>query len=63
MPVWLGYSEADWSRPTERQANRDLVPTVTCVDLGAAGHFSCLEVPAVVAATARDAVRFCLTGR
>jgi pimeloyl-ACP methyl ester carboxylesterase len=55
VPVWLGYSEADWSRPTERQANRDLMPTATCVDLGAAGHFSCLEVPAVVAATVRDA--------
>jgi pimeloyl-ACP methyl ester carboxylesterase len=44
-PVHLIYGEKDWSRPSDRQANRQLLPTAEFTQVPKAGHFIALERP------------------
>jgi len=48
-PVHLIYGEQDWSRPSDRQANRRLVPGAEFRQVPRAGHFIALERPDVPA--------------
>jgi pimeloyl-ACP methyl ester carboxylesterase len=48
-PVHLIYGEKDWSRPSDRQANRQLLPTAEFTQVPNAGHFMTLERPDVPA--------------
>ncbi len=48
-PVHLVYGEKDWSRPSDRQANKDLIPTAKFTQVPNAGHFIVLERPGVPA--------------
>jgi pimeloyl-ACP methyl ester carboxylesterase len=48
-PVHLIYGEQDWSRPSDRQANRYLLPTAEFTEVPTAGHFIALERPDVPA--------------
>jgi pimeloyl-ACP methyl ester carboxylesterase len=44
-PVHLIYGEHDWSRPSDREANRQLIPTAESTEVLRAGHFIALERP------------------
>lgn len=48
-PVDLVYGEKDWSRPSDREANRRMIPDASFVELAGAGHFVALERPDVLA--------------
>jgi pimeloyl-ACP methyl ester carboxylesterase len=48
-PVHLVYGEKDWSRPSDRQANRQLPPAAGFTEVPGAGHFLALERPDVLA--------------
>jgi len=48
-PVHLIYGEQDWSRPSDRHANRDLLPGAEFTEVPRAGHFIALERPDVPA--------------
>ena len=48
-PVQLIYGEKDWSRPSDRQANRQLLPGAEFSQVPNAGHFIALERPDVPA--------------
>jgi pimeloyl-ACP methyl ester carboxylesterase len=48
-PVHLIYGERDWSRPSDRQANRRLLPDAEFTQVPNAGHFIALERPDVPA--------------
>jgi len=48
-PVHLVYGEKDWSRRSDRQANRQLLPDAEFLEIPAAGHFIALERPDVPA--------------
>jgi pimeloyl-ACP methyl ester carboxylesterase len=48
-PVHLIYGEHDWSRPSDREANRQLLPTAESTEVLRAGHFIALERPDVLA--------------
>ncbi|MET9759426.1 alpha/beta hydrolase [Streptomyces sp. NPDC006372] len=48
-PVHLVYGEKDWSRPSDRQANRSLLPAAGFTQVPGAGHFIALERPDVPA--------------
>jgi pimeloyl-ACP methyl ester carboxylesterase len=48
-PVNLIYGEQDWSRPSDREANRQLLPTAEFTQVPDAGHFIALERPDVPA--------------
>ena len=48
-PVHLIYGEKDWSRPSDRQANRQLLPDAEYTQVRGAGHFIALERPDVPA--------------
>src|SRR5438552_10628985 len=48
-PVHLIYGEEDWSRPSDREANRQLLPTAEFTQVPRAGHFIALERPDVPA--------------
>lgn len=56
-PVHLIYGEKDWSRPSDRQANRDLLPAADFTQVPNAGHFIALERPDVPAKVLNEAVR------
>ena len=49
VPVHLIYGEKDWSRPSDRQANKQLIPTAELTQVPNAGHFLALERPDVPA--------------
>jgi pimeloyl-ACP methyl ester carboxylesterase len=49
-PVHLIYGEKDWSRQSDRHANRQLLPTAEFTQVPNAGHFIALERPDVPAA-------------
>jgi pimeloyl-ACP methyl ester carboxylesterase len=49
-PVHLVYGEKDWSRPSDRQADRQLLPEADYTLVPGAGHFIALERPDVPAA-------------
>ena len=48
-PIHLVYGEKDWSRPSDRQANRQLLPGAEFTQVPNAGHFIALERPDVLA--------------
>lgn len=48
-PVHLVYGEKDWSRRSDREANRRLLPAADFTQVPGAGHFVALERPEVVA--------------
>jgi pimeloyl-ACP methyl ester carboxylesterase len=48
-PVHLLYGAQDWSRPSDRQANRRQLPEAEFTELPNAGHFIALERPDVPA--------------
>jgi pimeloyl-ACP methyl ester carboxylesterase len=48
-PVHLIYGEKDWSRPSDRQANKELLPSAQFTQVPNAGHFIALERPDVPA--------------
>ncbi|MFF4800021.1 alpha/beta fold hydrolase [Streptomyces sp. NPDC001351] len=48
-PVHLVYGEKDWSRPSDREANRQLLPAAGFTQVPKAGHFIALERPDVLA--------------
>jgi pimeloyl-ACP methyl ester carboxylesterase len=47
--VHLIYGEKDWSRPSDRQANRRQLPYAEFTQLPNVGHFIALERPDAVA--------------
>lgn len=47
-PIHLVYGENDWSRPSDRQANRQLLPGAEFTQIPGAGHFIALERPDVL---------------
>lgn len=48
-PIHMVYGEQDWSRSTDRQANRQLLPAADFTQVPGAGHFLALERPDVLA--------------
>jgi pimeloyl-ACP methyl ester carboxylesterase len=48
-PVHLVYGEHDWSRPSDRQANKELLPAADFTQVPKVGHFIALERPDVLA--------------
>lgn len=48
-PVHLVYGENDWSRPSDREGNRKLLPAADFIQVPGADHFIALERPDVVA--------------
>ncbi|MEU1185926.1 alpha/beta hydrolase [Streptomyces sp. NPDC005820] len=48
-PVHLIYGENDWSRPSDREANKRLLPAADFTQVPGADHFIALERPKVVA--------------
>ncbi|MGH7461323.1 MAG: alpha/beta fold hydrolase, partial [Longimicrobiales bacterium] len=46
LPVFLLYGDDDWSRETEREANRRIIPQVRIRFIEHAGHFLALDAPA-----------------
>src|SRR5213083_1833563 len=48
-PVHLIYGDHDWSRPSDREANKQLLPTAESTEVLRAGHFIALERPDVPA--------------
>jgi pimeloyl-ACP methyl ester carboxylesterase len=50
VPVTLIYGSDDWSRPDERDRNREAIPGSELFTINQAGHFTSLERPAEVAA-------------
>jgi pimeloyl-ACP methyl ester carboxylesterase len=56
LPALLIYGEHDWSRESEREANRRAIPGSLSVVVHDAGHFLSLEAPGeLVSAVARFA--------
>lgn len=55
-PVHLIYGETDWSRRSDRQANKQLLPAAEFVQVPGAGHFIVLERPDVAAKVLNDAL-------
>jgi pimeloyl-ACP methyl ester carboxylesterase len=48
-PVHLIYGEKDWSRRSDREANKQLLPAADFTEISKAGHFIALERPDVPA--------------
>jgi len=48
-PIHLIYGDQDWSRPSDRHANRQLLPNAEFTEVPNAGHFIALERPDVPA--------------
>jgi len=48
-PIHLTYGEKDWSRRSDRQANKQLLPAAEFTEVEKAGHFIALERPDVPA--------------
>jgi len=48
-PVTVIYGDHDWSRTTEREANRQVLTGAQSITLPNTGHFAALEHPARVA--------------
>ncbi len=55
-PIHLIYGETDWSRPSDREANRQLLPAADFIQVPGAGHFIALERPDVPAQVLNDAM-------
>jgi len=48
-PVTLIYGDSDWSRPSERERTRSLIPGAQMLTLKNTGHFSAVENPSELA--------------
>ena len=48
-PIHLVYGEQDWSRQSDREANKKLLPTADFTQVPGAGHFIALERPDILA--------------
>ncbi|MDX2543402.1 alpha/beta fold hydrolase [Streptomyces sp. WI04-05B] len=48
-PVHLVYGEKDWSRPSDREANKKLLPAADVTQVPGVGHFIALERPDLLA--------------
>jgi pimeloyl-ACP methyl ester carboxylesterase len=48
-PVHLVYGQTDWSRTSDRERNRNLLPEARFTEVSNAGHFIALERPDVPA--------------
>lgn len=48
-PIHLVYGEKDWSRRSDREANKQLLPAADFTQVSKAGHFIALERPDVLA--------------
>ncbi len=48
-PIHLVYGERDWSRSSDREANKQLLPAAEFTQVPGAGHFIALERPDVLA--------------
>lgn len=48
-PIHLVYGEKDWPSPSDRQANKELLPSAQFTQVANAGHFIALERPDVPA--------------
>lgn len=48
-PIHLIYGEKDWSRTSDRQANKQLIPAAQFTQIPNAGHFIALEKPDALA--------------
>ncbi|WP_327747888.1 alpha/beta hydrolase [Streptomyces europaeiscabiei] len=48
-PVHLVYGEHDWSRPSDREADKKLLPAADFTQVPGAGHFIALERPDLLA--------------
>jgi len=48
-PIHFVYGEKDWSRPSDREANKQLLPAADFTQVPKAGHFIALERPDVLA--------------
>ncbi len=48
-PIHLVYGEKDWSRPSDRKADKQLLPAARFTQVPGAGHFIALERPDVLA--------------
>ena len=48
-PVHLVYGEQDWSRPSDRKADKELLPAADFTQVPGAGHFIALERPDLLA--------------
>jgi pimeloyl-ACP methyl ester carboxylesterase len=48
-PVTVVYGDGDWSRPSDRAANKALLPGAHHITLRQTGHFAALEQPGQVA--------------
>ncbi len=48
-PVALIYGEHDWSNPQEREDRKQRIPSAKFIVIPAAGHFSSLEAPKLLA--------------
>ncbi len=57
VPVTLIYSDEDWSRPSDRQANIGTIPRARHLELPDTGHFAALEAPQDVARILLDDAR------
>ncbi|MEV7735385.1 alpha/beta hydrolase [Streptomyces sp. NPDC088921] len=55
-PIHFVYGEKDWSRPSDRQANKNLLPAADFTQVPGAGHFIALERPDVLAGLLNTAV-------
>lgn len=55
-PIHLIYGEMDWSRPSDRQANKQLLPAAKFVQVPGVGHFIALERPDVAAKVLNEAL-------
>ncbi|MGB3771907.1 MAG: alpha/beta fold hydrolase [Rhodococcus sp. (in: high G+C Gram-positive bacteria)] len=49
VPVHLVYGDKDWSRASDRESNRRLLPEADFLEVRNTGHFLSLEKPEVVA--------------
>lgn len=50
VPVQVLYGDKDWSRPSDRHANEELLTRAEFIHVPDAGHFVSLEKPDVIAA-------------
>jgi pimeloyl-ACP methyl ester carboxylesterase len=47
-PIHLVYGEKDWSRRSDRAANKELLPVAGFIEIKGVGHFIALERPEIV---------------
>jgi pimeloyl-ACP methyl ester carboxylesterase len=57
VPMTVVYGDQDWSRASEREANRDVLAGAGWITLPETGHFAALEQPARVAEILLDGSR------